>query len=200
MKQGVWPNISLLLYLHLKPQLTFQSHKALLTTFQLKRPSDKIPVSSLSRRKTISLSKGVRNLALSGQSWTIQMDAIPTTKESKPSMMNCKNDVLSTMSHVIHVCTYNPRPTSFTTGTIHSTQSICDVQYLVLASHDTMIGLHLHPKIPPKAPARTAPAKKREIRLEASLRLYQPERKNEIPGKRPLSAIPKQNLIAKSCP
>lgn len=157
-----------------------------------------MPVSFLSRRKTISLSKGVRNLALSGQSWTIQMDAIPTMKESKPSMMNCENDIFSMMSQISHVCTYNPRPTGFTADTIHSTQSIC--QNLVLASHDTRMDLHLQPKIPPKAPARTAPAKKREIRLEASLRLYQPERKNEIPGKRPLSAIPKQNLIAKSCP
>lgn len=39
-----------------------------------------------------------------------------------------------------------------------------------------------YPRIPPKAPAMTAPAKKREIRLEASFRLYHPDKKNEIPA------------------
>lgn len=34
----------------------------------------------------------------------------------------------------------------------------------------------------PNAPAMTAPPKKTEIRLDASFRLYHPDRKNEIPG------------------
>jgi hypothetical protein len=91
---------------------TSMTHKARLTTRLLSFPSPASPWSLRNRVRTHSRSRGVRNLAWSGQSCTIQMDAIAMTIVSKPSIMNW--DVSPRVRK-----THDPSPTRVSTNTRH---------------------------------------------------------------------------------